>query len=153
MLRSCHYDNRTIEGEVDALAANCRPPLPKKRVEAAIKSGKKIGRMKDETIAEELRVTDDEARLIPRFWRGGLPPGVTPIATTTSERREAVLDIVHTSKSRLSCKDIVMLLAFRGIKANKVTVSNDRRALFGPRKPAPVQATLPLLLEQTPLRK
>ena len=147
MLRCCRYDNQTIEREVAALARNCVPPLPDNRIAAAIKSGKDIKRMKDATIAAELAVTDDEARIIPRFWKGGVPPGVAPIIVGTSDRRDHILDIVRTSKERLSCQDIVTLLAFRGIRTNKVTVSSDRRALFGPRKPASVsvQATQPLL--------
>jgi hypothetical protein len=155
LLRSCRYDNETIEREVRALGRNCRPLLPEKRVQAAIKSGKDIKRMKDATIAAELSVTNDESRIIPRFWRGGVPPGVSPVLASTTERRSHIIDIVHKSKARLSCQDIVTLLAFRGIRTNKVTVASDRRALFGPRRPASVhvQATLPLLREQTPLRK
>ncbi len=148
LLHSCRYDDETICREVAFLGRNCRPALPEKRIAAAIKSGQQIKRMRDATIAAELKVTDDEARRIPRFWKGGIPPDVSRIAVTASERRAHILDVVRTYNRRLSCQDIVTLLAFRGIQTSKYTVSVDRRALFGTRKspqPVHVQATLPLL--------
>lgn len=148
LLHSCTYSDETIEHQVRTLGRNCRPPLPDKRIAAAVKSGKEIKRMRDAKIAAELKVTDAEARYIPRFWRGGIPPEVPRVAPTPPERRAHIMDIVRTSDRRLSLQDIVTLLAFRGIQTSKYTVSVDRRALFGSRKSPQsvhVQATLPLL--------
>jgi hypothetical protein len=146
LLRANRYDNRTIASEVTDLAHNCRPPLAANRIRAAIHSGKEMSKIKDATIAAELLVTDGEAKAIPRFWRGGLPPGIKRVVATTFVRRGFILDIARTANRRLSCQDIVTLLAFRGIVASKMTVSRDQKLLFGPRKPAKV--TLPLPFSQ-----
>jgi hypothetical protein len=140
-----------IAKEVTRLGRACRPPLDSERIETDVKSGmdmakhprKKDAGCRDATIAAELRVTDDEARELPRFWRGGLPPGVPRIIVSRFQRRNLIRDILAAvAPRRLSCSDVQTSLLFRGVKVGKMTVARDMNLIFGPRKPGSVQLLL-----------
>jgi hypothetical protein len=110
-----------------------------------------MSRLTDAKIAEVLAVTDEEAEIIPRF-ASPIPAGVATVKVTAAERRRIILDIDAASKRELSGPEIVRMLALRGIASNRMTVSRDRKALFGPRRPA--SPSLPLqngASEQPPL--
>ena len=145
LLRSCRYDSQTIERETAALGLNCRPALSDGEIKAAIAGGKQIEKMRDVTIAECLEISDEEARAIPRFYRGGLPPRVKPITVDAFARRCHVRDILASSQKRLSCSDIRTALLWRGIAVDKATVIRDMNLIRGqwiPRSRPPEQLLL-----------
>jgi hypothetical protein len=116
LLRKKGFRPEVIRKEVTRLGRTCRPPLDERRVALAIKSGMDISKMSDKTIAAHLRVADDEARIIPRFWRGGLPPGVKHVIVTPFQRRNLIREIVsELGHRRLSCSDMQTALLLRGI--------------------------------------
>ena len=140
-----------IRKEVMRLGRACRPPLDHHRIDVDIESGtdmakhppKKGAGWRDAAIAAKLKVTDDEARELPRFWRGGLPPGVERIIVTQFQRRALVRDILAAvAPRRLSCSDVQTMLLFRGVKVAKKTVARDMNLICGPRKPGSVQLLL-----------
>ena len=141
LLRANRIDDDTIHDEVTRLGRECRPRLDTYRIRRDIASGKRYSRLSDAKIAKELAVSDEEAEIIPRFG-SPVPAGVATVKVTATERRRIILDIAVASKRELSGPEIVRILALRGIASNRMTVSRDRKALFGPRKPASRQTPL-----------
>jgi hypothetical protein len=141
LLRANRIEDNTIRDEVTRLGRECRPPLDVYRIRRDIASGKRYSRLSDAKIAEVLAVSDEEAEIIPRFG-SPVPAGVATVKVTVAERHRVILDIAAASKRELSGPEIVRMLALRGIAANRMTVSRDRKVLFGPRKPASQETPL-----------
>jgi hypothetical protein len=136
LLRANRIDDDTIRDEVTRLGRECRPTLDSYRIRRDIASGRRYSRLSDAKIAKVLAVTDEEAEIIPRF-ASPVPAGVATVKVTAAERRRIILDIAAAaSKRELSGPEIVRLLALRGIASNRMTVSRDRKVLFGSRRPA-----------------
>lgn len=144
-----------VRKEVTRLGRACRQPLDQQRINLDIQSGIDMAKhprkadagMRDVVIAAKLKVTDVEARELPRFWKGGLPEGVNPVVVTQFQRRALVRDILAAvAPRRPSCSDVQTMLLFRGVKVGKMTVARDMNLICGPRKPGSVQL---LLLEAT----
>src|SRR5208282_4214617 len=140
-----------VRKEVTRLGRACRTPLDQCRIDVDIQSGTDMAKhpikhnagWRDAAIAAKLKVTDAEARELPRFWRGGLPPGVARIIVTQFQRRALVRDILATvAPRRPSCSDVQTMLLFRGVKVAKKTVARDMNLICGPRKPGSVQLLL-----------
>jgi hypothetical protein len=149
------FRTEVIGKEVARLGRACRPPLDQRRIDIDIKSGLDMAKhpvkhdagWRDTAIAAKLKVTDAEARELPRFWRGGLPPGVERVIVTHFQRHKLIREILAAvAPRRPSCSDIQTLLLFRGVKVAKRTVARDFNLIYGPRKPGSVQL---LLMEAT----
>jgi hypothetical protein len=141
LLRANRVDDDTIRDEVMRLGCECRPRLEAYRIRRDIASGLRYSRISDAKIAAKLAVSEEEAEIIPRFG-SPVPAGVATVKVTAAERRRIILDIAAASERELSGPEIVRMLALCGIASNRMTVSRDRKVLFGLRRSTSRQTPL-----------
>jgi hypothetical protein len=119
---------------VEALAAQCRPPLPPAETRAALKTAfsRKLARFRDQTISDWLDITEGEAMCVEklppatRFERkqAGLGPEVH-----RQERYAAIRQIISAQEAVPSCRGMARLLRERQIEVSHTQVLVDYRAL------------------------
>jgi hypothetical protein len=130
ILRASQIEPSTIEKEVRKLAAECRPPLSSEEVAAILKQ-KRVWKWRDHTIAERLKVTEEEAALIPRWGRSNLSlPCAAPVDMSPAERRDLISKLVADARgSWPACREMAARLRSLGIQVGHATVNRDYQVL------------------------
>ena len=128
-----------VYGFVAAMAGECRPALPRAAVRDAVKFSKQMRRMRDQTIADWLRITAAEAEILEAF-----PPATGNRATDDAaaapmrrqvqqqailKRRAAVRELLAGLDAIPDVRELSALLSARGIEVSHVTLWRDLKVL------------------------
>jgi hypothetical protein len=119
-----------VRGIVSHMAAQCKPKLDNAAVKDAVTYGKKLQRMTDQTIANWLGVTREEAEMLE-----GLPPAGSTKAPRPrlqdriAERRATIRDTIAEAGRVPSLREVGAILKAKGHAGSVRTVLNDYRAL------------------------
>jgi hypothetical protein len=141
LLRTNGAPRREAAVEVNLMGAECHPLLTPSECRAAVKTGfgRRMARMRDQTISDRLIVTSSEAAMLER-----LPPAMrfksenpVPQAATPSEvrahkimeRRVKVTEIIAELRRVPSLRDMGRRLIEAGFQGNHQTVFKDYRVL------------------------
>jgi hypothetical protein len=133
-LRRSRTPREIVVAEVKTLAAECRPPLPPAETRQVIKSAlsRKLTRFRDQTIADWLDVSEEEASYmekLPPASRFGKKPDPAPDDARQRERHAAIKRIVTEQGTVPSCRAMVRLLRERQIETSHTQILRDFRAL------------------------
>jgi hypothetical protein len=144
ILRGNGLNDAAIRQAVTILGRECRQPLSEEAIKGAIhQSGESRRQIKDSTIAGYLRVTPEEARIIPRWADSKIQHRIDPVdmnlrpAQRKLFRYTAIAEIVRSLDGRLpSGRKMAELLQQRGIQTSHVQVLTDyQRLQLSPREP------------------
>jgi hypothetical protein len=138
LLRCNGWTRSDATHEVIMMSAECHPPLTASQCRDAVKTGfgRTIRKVTDQSIADWLTVTPAESASLektPSASRFGTPKQVRakPVRGTAPKQRHlAILEIVNEMDGKVPpCRQMVGLLAERGIYAGHVSIAADYRRL------------------------
>jgi hypothetical protein len=127
--------------EVNLMGSECHPPLTRSECQGAVKTGfgRRLARMRDQTISDRLIVTPSEAGILERLPpatrfkpRDGAPRPPTPSeiqARTIMERRGKIIEIIAELGRVPSVREMGRRLIEAGFRGNHQTVFKDYRTL------------------------
>ncbi len=140
LLRCNAIGGSDVYGFVAAMAGECRPALPRAAVRDAVKFSKQMRRMRDQTIADWLRITAVEAEILEAF-----PPAtgnraaddgaaVAPLRRQVQrqailKRRAAVRELLAGLDAIPDVRELSALLSARGFEVSHVTLWRDLKTL------------------------
>ncbi len=137
ILRGNGLNDAAIRQAVTILGRECHPPLSEEAIKGAIhQSGQSRRQIKDSTIAGDLKVTSEEARILPRWAESKILHRIDPVdmnlrpAQRKQFRYDAIAEIVRSLDGRLpSGRKMAELLQQRGIQTSHVQVLTDYQRL------------------------
>jgi hypothetical protein len=128
-------DREAITVEVEGLAAECRPPLPRVETRGALKTalGRKLTRFSDATISDWLDIRPEESMYLERLpsaTRFEPKPDRASEDARQQERYAAILRIIaEHGGATTSCRAMARMLRDRQIQVSHMQVSRDYKAL------------------------
>lgn len=134
LLRRNGLVREAVLREVETLGRECQPPLDQSSIRAAVKSafGRAQGRIKDQTIADWLDVTPDEAEFMEKLPAASRfrVVDVTVIEPLSPEQRHRLIrGLIDRAGGVPTCRRMAELLAVEGHNVSYVQVLRDYRAL------------------------
>jgi hypothetical protein len=142
LLRCSGVSREDAASEVASMGAECHPPLPLSACRAAIKSafGRRLKKLRDQTISDWLDITPEESQLLPHRTNGHRLPAASRFASgvaaatqmaadTCKQARHAMILRLVKSGNVPPCRAMAHLLGEIGFPVGFVQVSKDYRAL------------------------
>lgn len=150
ILHKRHLKDDDIRRQLEQLADECKPPLPRRELDAAMRGGRDISRLKDQTISDRLRITKDESEQLAQAierkpgcrWNpfppaiefaGDIDPTIEhrPTRTEQLERRRSALQVMRDGFDTVPpLRALSDELSDRfGIQASIATIRSDLNAL------------------------
>ena len=141
LLRTNGVPRHEAAVEVNLMGSECNPRLTPSACRDAVKTGfgRRMARMRDQTISDRLDVTPSEAAMLERLppatrfkQTDPAPPAPTPSeihSRTIMDRRERIARVISDLGYVPPVRDMARRLAEAGLKGNHDTVDRDYKAL------------------------